>query len=97
MADCPRVRLGVCREAGGLTKGFREEVLPNEFKQVETKTENVFRVEEMVKSLDKKRDDLKVINPVERITNESDKEGREGTTDGISLSAPKGDYEKGSP
>jgi|TARA_R110002051_G_scaffold97651_1_gene167833 hypothetical protein len=71
--------------------------LPNEFKQVETKTENVFRVEEMVKSLDKKRDDLKVINPVERITNESDKEGREGTTDGISLSAPKGDYEKGSP
>jgi hypothetical protein len=70
--------------------------LPNEFKQIETKSENVFRVESMVKSLDQKRNDLKIINQVERIEDESDKEGREGTTDGISLSASEGDYSKGS-
>jgi len=71
--------------------------LPNEFKQIETKNENVFRVESMVKSLDEKRNELKIINQVERIEDESDKEGREGTTDGISLSASEGDYVKGSP
>ena len=71
--------------------------LPNEFKQVETKNENVFRVEAMVKSLDEKRNELKIINQPERIEDEKREEGRKGDTDGISLSASEGDYSKGSP
>ena len=71
--------------------------LPNEFKQVETKNENVFRVEAMVKSLDEKRNELKIINQPERIEDEKHEEGRKGNTDGFSISASKGDYSKGSP
>ena len=72
--------------------------LPNEFRQIETKNENVFRVEEMVKSLDLKKQELKVINPIAReIKDESNKEGRQGINEFIDRDTPKREDSEGIP
>ena len=65
--------------------------LPNEFRQVESKTENVFRVEDMVKSLDMKRNELKVVNDTERLDYEGGKEGREGIAEAVIVNASEGE------
>ena len=72
--------------------------LPNEFRQVETKNENVFRVEEMVRSLDLKKQELKVINPIAReIKDESIKEGRQGINESNDGDTSKRDNSEGIP